>query len=86
MNERIGKLAGQAWNMVEDTNRPLLFAEKFAELIILECAKVCDSIDVEYEGEDVLATWCADAIKKHFGVETVDDNLRPRSTYFGNDV
>ena len=27
------------------------------------CAKVCESIDAEYEGEDVLATWCADAIR-----------------------
>jgi hypothetical protein len=27
------------------------------------CAKVCDDIDVEYEGEDVLATWCSRAIR-----------------------
>lgn len=27
------------------------------------CAKLCDDIDVEYEGEDVLATWCAQAIR-----------------------
>jgi hypothetical protein len=27
------------------------------------CAKVCDDIDVEYEGEDVLATWCSQAIR-----------------------
>ncbi len=27
------------------------------------CAKVCDDIDVEYEGEDVLATWCSKAIR-----------------------
>jgi hypothetical protein len=27
------------------------------------CAKVCDDIDAEYEGEDVLATWCAAAIR-----------------------
>jgi hypothetical protein len=27
------------------------------------CAKVCDDIDVEYEGEDVSATWCAAAIR-----------------------
>ena len=40
MNERIGKLAGQAWNMVEDTNRPLLFAEKFAELIVRDCLSI----------------------------------------------
>ena len=27
------------------------------------CAKVCDDIDAEYEGEDVLATWCSQAIR-----------------------
>ena len=27
------------------------------------CAKVCDDIDTEYDGEDVLATWCAKAIR-----------------------
>jgi len=27
------------------------------------CAKVCDDIDVKYGGEDVLATWCAKAIR-----------------------
>ena len=27
------------------------------------CAKVCDDIDAEYGGEDVLATWCAQAIR-----------------------
>jgi hypothetical protein len=27
------------------------------------CAKVCEDIDAEYEGEDVLATWCAEAIR-----------------------
>jgi hypothetical protein len=28
-----------------------------------ECAKLCEKIDEEYEGEDVLATWCAEAIR-----------------------
>jgi hypothetical protein len=27
------------------------------------CAKVCEDIDTEYEGQDVLATWCAAAIR-----------------------
>jgi len=27
------------------------------------CAKVCDKIDEEYEGEDVLGTWCSEAIR-----------------------
>jgi hypothetical protein len=41
--------------------------EQFAKLIAAEereaCAKLCDAIDAEYEGEDVLATWCAEAIR-----------------------
>ena len=28
------------------------------------CAKVCEDIDAEYEGQDVLATWCAAAIRE----------------------
>ena len=27
------------------------------------CAKLCEDIDIEYQGEDVLATWCAEAIR-----------------------
>ena len=27
------------------------------------CAKACEDIDTEYEGQDVLATWCAAAIR-----------------------
>ena len=27
------------------------------------CAKVCEIIDEEYEGEDVLGTWCSEAIR-----------------------
>jgi hypothetical protein len=41
---------------VDDLGR-LLAAEREA------CAKVCEDIDTEYEGEDVLATWCAAAIR-----------------------
>ncbi len=40
--------------------------ESIAAVIAAEreaCAKVCEDIDTEYEGEDVLATWCATAIR-----------------------
>jgi hypothetical protein len=30
---------------------------------------VCQTIDKEYDGEDVLATWRATEIGKHFGVD-----------------
>ena len=75
MNERIRELAREAagglldytaegeWKLSQNE------AEKFAELIVQECVQVCNDVDAEYEGEDVLATWCARAIKDHFGVE-----------------
>ena len=41
--------------------------ERFATVIVAAereaCAKACEDIDTEYEGEDVLATWCAAAIR-----------------------
>ena len=73
MNERIRELAREAagglldytaegeWKLSQNE------AEKFAELIVQECVQVCNDVDAEYEGEDVLATWCARAIKDHFG-------------------
>ena len=66
MNERIQELAGQAWNMVEDTNKPLLFAEKFAELIVKECAKAADEGLAQVT---MKVEWPSYHIKKHFGVE-----------------
>jgi hypothetical protein len=76
MNERINELFGQAldesvpetWTTLSSTQLSRL-KEKFAELIVRECADVCFRIDGEYDGEDVLATWCGDGILKHFGVE-----------------
>ncbi len=43
--------------------------ERFAKLIIKDCVDICYEIDKDYAGEDVLATWCADEIRKRFGVE-----------------
>ena len=74
MNERIRELAEQAEKYADENfkGEPTYseaYDSKFAELIVRECAEVCFSIDKEYEGEDVLATWCADGILKHFGVK-----------------
>ena len=75
MNERIQELAGQAWNMVEDTNKPLLFAEKFAELIVRDCISTVEGMDPgyndsEYNGiEDAFRRDCVAKIKHQFGVE-----------------
>lgn len=42
--------------------------ERFAALVAAAereaCAKACEDIDTEYEGEDVLATWYAAAIRE----------------------
>ena len=44
---------------------PDCFAEKFAELIVLECAGLAeDGFDDELDGQEI-----CDRIKQHFGVE-----------------
>ena len=65
MNEQIRQLKEQAmeWvpNMADpDTKIRLLNAEKFAELIVRECAEIADKAE-PYKASDL--------IKKHFGVE-----------------
>ena len=65
MNERIKELAEQAedWadnqNFYESDYRDYLM-EKFAELIVRECADIADKAE-PYKASDL--------IKKHFGVE-----------------
>jgi len=71
MNERIKQLAEQAWNMVEDTNRPLLFAEKFAELIVRECCLVLEQTQDALDPQKwPTPRGCTEYIKDHFGVES----------------
>jgi hypothetical protein len=69
MNERIRKLESQAWGQVKRTNglvRTEDFNEKFAELIVRECAKIAD---------DGCGSACfglginGQMLKEHFGVE-----------------
>jgi hypothetical protein len=57
----------------------------FAEAIIEKCI---DIIEDEDDGsvDTKSARLAMISIKKHFGLETVDDTLRNRSTYFGNDL
>jgi len=73
MNERIQELVGQAKFMAEETiNKQIsknaeldAFAEKFAELIVRECAeKFAAEPDRPFYGRHV-----SYHIKKHFGVE-----------------
>ena len=75
MNERIRELAEQAKFMTEeDINRQIsyntelkAFAEKFAELIILECA----GITLDYKNHDHYMGWVdhGEEIIRQFGVE-----------------
>ena len=65
MNERILELADKAiedmpgaWNIPDD------FCEKFAELIVRECARVYWNID-----QSETHTEYVNDLKKHFGVE-----------------
>jgi len=83
MNERIKELAGQSvvrfdkdmdGSMVsEEHGRWIRYEdlEKFAELIVKECANHCDLLlDHKISSEWSRGTHdCSKAIKKHFGVE-----------------
>lgn len=70
MNERIGKLAVKAgahwehgdWNMPSAVYFSERDLEKFAELIVLECAVIVGSMEEPHQ--DI-----AKLIKQHFGVE-----------------
>jgi hypothetical protein len=68
MNERIRRLMEQAVISIDGqtfgkTYIPDAFTEKFAELIVRECASVVKK-EMDYD-----ANWCDDKILKHFGVE-----------------
>ncbi len=55
------KAAASEREWMRETNIKLI-----AEAVAAEreaCAKVCEDMDDEYKGEDVLATWCAKAIR-----------------------
>ena len=75
MNERIRALAEQAGfeNGHQDRNGNSLSGEleKFAELLIRECARVIDRGDGEMSSmaETIWCNVCRDDILKHFGVE-----------------
>jgi hypothetical protein len=77
MNERIEKLALQCRSLYRDGNNGYIeqFDEqKFAELIVQECARVCSDVGVALSAEPAqnnfgTAQTCKMAIEKHFGVE-----------------
>ena len=78
MNDQIKLLAVQAWRATADEvaylnrihNRSIsqdevtdIFEIKFAELIVRDCIRLCDQVDI------VGADDCISNIKEHFGVE-----------------
>jgi hypothetical protein len=65
MNERIRELYIKTLSE-ECSNPALVDIEKFAELIVQECAKVASDRVMDVEGNDWGVRW---AIKNHFGVE-----------------
>ena len=66
MNERIKLLAKQSLPEFYLTNCPSAL-EKFAELIVQECADLCDRFQARDVG--MQPAECAGAIRKMFGVE-----------------
>jgi hypothetical protein len=78
MNERIKDLAEQAgWGKGETHDDCMQCSpfdkEKFAELIVRECADVCYHHSWAAGGEDTAFGYgykdCGDDVKQHFGVE-----------------
>ena len=76
MNERIRDLKEQAliWaietldpDALNDNEWGVAIDEKFAELIVKECAELCDRFQAREVG--MQPTECAGAIRKMFGVE-----------------
>ena len=73
MNEKIKQLAtsvGISHDYLTKTKQWVLI-EALAELIVRECAGVCDDLrdSTDYEFEKDMADNCAQAIMKRFGVE-----------------
>jgi hypothetical protein len=75
MNERIRTLAEQAdayaWQLIDEgadyDKQPQYFAERFAELIIQECA----GLTLDHRNADYYQGWLdyRDEIRQHWGIE-----------------
>ena len=67
MNERIKELAKQAGCSIDGMGYGEGNVEKFAELIVQECA----GVTLDYKNNDHYTGWCdhAEEILRHFGVE-----------------
>lgn len=71
MNKLIEELAEQAekyadyYAMLSETGEKEIFTEKFAELIVLECAEMFEGVYTDQHPSKRIDT----RIKQHFGVE-----------------
>ena len=77
MNERIKEFAKQTGYIWHASGDPKVYEftpeklEKFAELIVQECARVIDrgAGEMSSQAETIWCNVCRDDILKHFGVE-----------------
>lgn len=74
MNNRIHQLHEEAMKSCDEhrsdtLNYHRIYREKFAELIVKECASVCESATQEGQPLHLVSIGYADRIKQHFGVE-----------------
>lgn len=78
MNERIEELEEQCIDQRWTVTGPLFDREKFAELIVRECASICELNGQSYKHSftpvkaklaESTSVYCGTLIKKHFGVE-----------------
>ena len=73
MNERMAELADQCYYINIHTDTEMFNKEKFAELIVRECAEICYHHSRAAGGADTAFGYgykdCGDDIKQHFGVE-----------------
>ena len=76
---KAGLTAQGCWNEMDDYDKEAI--KRFAELIIEECALVANEHVEECEGTNY---GVGHVLKRHFGINDVDTQLRNRSTYFGN--
>jgi hypothetical protein len=76
---KAGLTAQGCWDEMDDYDKEAI--KRFAELIIEECALVANEHVEECEGTNY---GVGHVLKRHFGINDVDAQLRNRSTYFGN--
>ncbi len=68
MNERIRELITESETEYSTLYEPSYDMEKFAKLIVLECAKVLTQHGTYFSGEGEPYYYAANLIEEHFGV------------------